>query len=333
MREELYVSGRHIAHIDPHLDIWGAPIAIYLFVGGLAAGLIFFANLFYLRGKANEYTMTVKVATLIPPVIIVIGLMLLIYDLHHKLYFWQLFLNFRINSPMSWGAWTLTVIMIPAIFWPLMYLDDIIEYLKNRNPKCRITGLLTWVNNLSKKIKILQNILDLARNNQKIMAYISIVLAIILGVYTGILLSAFNARPLWNTAILGPLFLTSGISTAAALLMWMTNNPKERKLFSKIDLVLISIELFLIVHMFMGMMAGTQTQYDTAMMFLGGSYTVTFWIGVVAIGLVFPAFLEILEFNHLKVPIWLPALLVLVGGLIFRFIMVYAGQVSSYNLF
>ena len=31
--------------------------------------------------------------------------------------------------------------------------------------------------------------------------------AVILGIYTGILLSAFNARPLWNTSILGPLFL------------------------------------------------------------------------------------------------------------------------------
>lgn len=333
MHEELYVSGRHLAHIDPHLEIWGAPIAIYLFIGGLAAGLILFANLFYLRGKEKEFTMTVKVSTLIPPIIIIIGLMLLIYDLHHKLYFWQLFLHFRISSPMSWGAWTLSIIMIPAIFWPLMYLDDIIEYLKERNPKCKITGVLIWANNIAKKIKILQFLIDLARKNQKMMAYVSIVLATVLGVYTGILLSAFNARPLWNSAILGPLFLTSGISTAAALLMWLSNNPKERKLFSKIDLLLIAVELFLIVHMFMGMKAGTETQYETAMMFLGGSYTVVFWIGVVAMGLVLPAFLEILELNHLKVPTWLPAILVLSGGLIFRFIMVYAGQASSYNIF
>ena len=38
---------------------------------------------------------------------------------------------------------------------------------------------------------------------------------IALGIYTGILLSAMVARPLWNSAILGPLFLFSGLSAAA----------------------------------------------------------------------------------------------------------------------
>ena len=35
-------------------------------------------------------------------------------------------------------------------------------------------------------------------------------------IYTGILLSSLGARPLWASGILGPLFLVSGLSTAAA---------------------------------------------------------------------------------------------------------------------
>jgi protein NrfD len=332
MTEQLFVSGRHIDHIDPVLTLWGSPIAIYLFLGGLAAAILIFANFFFLMGKADKYPMTAKVSTLIPPVIITFGLILLVYDLHHKLYFWQLLLNFRIESPMSWGAWTLTFIMIPAILWPLIYLRDIIEYLQERNPKCKITKILIWGEKMLDKFSIVKMIIDLAKKYQKLMAYITIVLSLILGVYTGILLSAFNARPLWNTAILGPLFLTSGISTGAALLMWLSKNHDEKRLFSKLDLILISVEIFLIIHLFMGMKAGPLVQVETAMLFLGGPYTAVFWVGIMGLGLIFPAVLEILELNHYKIPSWLPALFILAGGLAFRYIMVYAGQFSSYNL-
>jgi len=51
---------------------------------------------------------------------------------------------------------------------------------------------------------------------------------------------------------------------------------------------------------------------------------------VIILGLLFPAALEILELFGLKVPIVLPAILVILGGLIFRFIMVEAGQITRY---
>lgn len=332
MNETIITSGKHIPEIAPHLELWGSAIALYLFIGGLAAGLIFFANYFYLRGKSNKMVMTVKVAPIIAPIIIVIGLILLVADLHHKLYFWQLLLHLRMNSPMSWGAWTLSIIMIPAIVWPLYYLKDALDYLKERNAPQWLIGIYEWVYNLTQKISIVQWVLKVFEKNQKLISYLTIYLAIILGVYTGILLSAFNARPLWNTAILGPLFLTSGISTGAALLIWLSKDHKEIKRFSKIDLFLIAVELFFIIHMFMGMKAGSVAQVDAAMLFLGGPYTAFFWTAVVGLGLLFPALLEILELSGLKVPVWIPAFFVLLGGLIFRFIMVDAGQFSSFHI-
>jgi len=332
MEEIINVSGKMIPHVSPHLEIWGTVIALYLFFGGLAAGLIFFANFFYLKGKEDSMPMTVKVASMIAPIIIIIGLALLVYDLHHWMYFWQLFLHVRMESPMSWGAWTLSIIMIPAILWPLHYLEDIIEYLQERNPKCKITGLLIWANNLVKKLPVLPWVMKIFRNNRRVIAYLTIYLSIILGVYTGILLSAFNARPLWNSAILGPLFLTSGVSTAAALIMWLSNDPVERKMYSKIDLFLIAVELFFIIHLFMGMLSGGIAQVEAAQLFLGGPFTATFWVLIVGMGLVVPATLEILELSGFHIPIGIPAFLILLGGLIFRFVMVYGGQASSFNI-
>ncbi|KAA3628056.1 MAG: nitrite reductase, partial [Bacteroidetes bacterium] len=160
--------------------------------------------------------------------------------------------------------------------------------------------------------------------------WVMIVLAVILGIYTGIVLSAFNARPLWNNAILGPLFLTSGLSTGAAAIMWMSKNHEEQDTFRKIDLLLIVIELFFIIHLFMGFLAGPQVQQEAAQLFLGGEYTVPFWIFVVFLGLIFPGILEIMELRGYKIPVALPAALILIGGLIFRIIMVDAGQLTRY---
>jgi formate-dependent nitrite reductase membrane component NrfD len=156
------------------------------------------------------------------------------------------------------------------------------------------------------------------------------ILAIILGVYTGILLSAFNARPLWNTSILGPLFLVSGFSTGLAAIMWLSKNKKERKVLARLDLIFIAIELFLIIHLFMGFMAGTAVSTEAAQLFLGGPFTVSFWVFVVALGLIFPAILESLELWGYHIPHWLPPALLLFGGLMFRFVMVEAGQITRF---
>jgi formate-dependent nitrite reductase membrane component NrfD len=66
------------------------------------------------------------------------------------------------------------------------------------------------------------------------------------------------------------------------------------------------------------------------MLFLGGEYTAVFWIFVVGLGLVLPLFIEIVEARGVHVSAKIPALLVLFGGLILRFIVVDAGQTSRW---
>jgi formate-dependent nitrite reductase membrane component NrfD len=166
--------------------------------------------------------------------------------------------------------------------------------------------------------------------NRWYIAWPMAIYAVILGIYTGILLSAFNARPLWNTTILGPLFLVSGMSTGAATIILMSKNHEERRLIGRLDLLFIAVELFFIVHMIMGFLAGSEVQIQAAQLFLGGEFTVSFFVFVILLGLLLPAVLEVLELIGYKVPIVIPAILVLLGGLIFRFIMVEAGQITRY---
>jgi formate-dependent nitrite reductase membrane component NrfD len=311
MKEEIFVSGRMNQLIDPHLHIWHWQISLYLFLGGMAAGILAIAALYYIRGKEKDYSTAVRITPFLAPFLLVLGLIALFIDLRHKLFFWQLYTNIKLQSPMSWGAWTLMVITPVSFIWSALHIKDIF-------PKW------DW------KFKFLYDIEAFFNRYKKVLAWIMLIYAIILGIYTGILLSAFNARPLWNTSIMGPLFLSSGLSAGAAATLLLSKNKAERKQFAKIDLVLIGIELFLIVHMFMGFLASTQVQIEAANLFLGGPYTMSFWIFVVILGMLLPALLEIMELRKFHIPVVISPILVIFGSLMLRFIIVYAGQVSRW---
>lgn len=311
MKEELIISGRMNPGIDPYLNLWHWQIPLYLFLGGLAAGILFFAALYYILGKEKEMPTTVKWAPFLVPGALILGLIALFLDLKHKLFFWQLYTTIRLDSPMSWGAWTLMLVTPLSILWVASYMKEALPDWKWR---------FSW----------LETFEGLVIRHRMVLAWALLILAIILGIYTGILLSAFNARPLWNTSILGPLFLVSGLSTGAAATMWMSKNASERRRLSQIDLILIGIELFLITHLFMGFLASSAVQIEAAQLFLGGQFTVTFWVFVIVLGLIFPAVAEILELRGYHIPIAIPALAILIGGLMFRFIMVEAGQITRY---
>lgn len=311
MREEIIISGRLNPDIDPHLEIWHWHIPLYLFLGGLAAGILFFASLYTVLGQENKFRGAVRRAPIIVPFLLIIGLAALFLDLRHKPYFWQLYTTIKIQSPMSWGAWTLMAITPLSFAWVAIHIREFF-------PKW------DW------KFSILKELEKFLVKYKVYMAWVILFLSVILGIYTGILFSAFNARPLWNTSILGPLFLTSGLSAGAAVIILFSKRKGERINFAKIDIMLIGIELFLIVHMFMGFLASTEVQIEAANLFLGGAYTAPFWIFVVALGMVLPAVLEFLEIRKFHIPTVIPVVLVLFGSLMLRFIISYAGQISRW---
>lgn len=333
--EEVLLSGN--SSIEQATHTWHWHIPLYLFLGGIAAGLLFFSALYTLLGKENKYKTTVKTGPLIACIAIVIGLVALLLDLTHKPYFWRLYTTLRLESPMSWGAWTLMIITPLAFFWSASFFKEIIPKIRWQNFIVRMIFIIPckkadgdvnwdWRWNWLRKFELF-----ISRQRRNI-AKLMVVLAPVLGIYTGILLSAFNARPLWNTSILGPIFLVSGLSTAAALIMLLSRNHDEKKLFGKIDLAMIIVELFLITHLFMGFLASNAVQIESAMLFLGGEFTMPFWVFVIGLGLILPAILEYIEMRGIKIPTFIIAILVLIGGAMFRFIMVEAGQVSGYVL-
>ncbi len=312
MRELTITSGRNMHLIDPYLSIWGWQIPVYLFLGGLVSGILFFSTLYYIRGKADEMKTTVRVTPMLAPALLGLGLLALFLDLEYKLHVFRFYTNIRLQSPMSWGSWTLAAIFPLSIIWAAIHIEQVFP-------------------NWQWRYQWLKNAVEFFQKYGKVLAWVVMLYAMLLGMYTGILLSAFNARPLWNTSILGPLFLVSGLSTGVAFNILLSKNQREKHLLNQIDVMAIGVEIFLIIHMFMGFLASTREKIEAAGMFLGGPFTADFWVFVVGLGLILPALAELLEVRGKITDSKIPAVLVLIGGLILRFIIVGAGQLSHWT--
>ena len=319
MVEEILAHARANPKIDPFLSIWGAEISAYLFLGGLTAGIMVFAAAVIILRKEEAAPFTALRLPLLGVILLSLGMLMLFLDLERKLYVWRFYTTFQPSSPMSWGSWIL-ILVYPALI--LMVL----AYLRPGFPR-----LATWIESLPYAGPLARLTFDLAWTFRRSAAWLSLGLGIALGIYTGILLSAFNARPFWNTGLLGPLFLVSGLSTGAAVAVLGGRKSAEGHLFTRIDIGLIVFEMALVALLLINLWTGTRIQHDAVRNLFGGDYTMVFWLGFVALGLVLPLLLESvsLVWNRAWLTV-LPPLLILAGGYLLRDITVDLGQRTAW---
>jgi formate-dependent nitrite reductase membrane component NrfD len=337
---------RHNPMIDPALHIWGWEIPVYLFLGGLVAGLMVLSGQHIIRAQTRKDLQDCHCvqAPLLSMALLSLGMLALFLDLEHQLHVWRLYLTFEIESPMSWGSWILILVYPALIAAALMGMPDAMPWLVRRFPAFeRISQAMrsrtVWVRGVG---------------------FANMALGVLLGIYTGILLSALPARPLWNSAILGPLFLFSGLSTGAAtihmlsslvrreenpvefsdavltaLVHWVTperNPQKSAQALARVDNSFLTVELFLIVLYFIGMLSAGEAYQRAAALLLTGPYAAAFWVLVVGCGILVPLVLQFLQVQNRIRHTLAPALMVLAGGFALRVILVYAGQASHWTL-
>jgi len=313
--EQILITARDNPHVDPVMHIWGWEISVYLFLGGLTAGVMFFSALMLLLRKDEEAPFAVNGLALLAPVVLSIGMTALFFDLEFKFHVYRFYLTFQPTSPMSYGAWILI----------LVYPISILQILSTFREGYPVLGALVGDFAIGKWL------LDLGERYRRPIAWAAIPVAVGLGIYTGILLSAFSARPFWNTGLLGPLFLVSGLSTGAALTALIAREHEERRLFTLIDLGLIVVELGLVALLLINMATGPRLQMEALHHLLGGDYTVLFWGAFVALGLLVPLVLEWFEIKgRARQLAMLAPVLVLVGGYMLRVVAVNLGQETTW---
>lgn len=330
-------STRHNPGIDPVLHIWGWEIPVYLFLGGLVAGLMVLAGWHILKAGRSQEKVAYPYAPMLGVILLSLGMNALFLDLANKPNVWRLYLTFQPASPMSWGSWILLLVYPALLAAAVLHPPERVPFGQ------RLLELVRrWSAWMQERPRLVQAV-GLANLGG----------GIALGVYTGILLGAFGARPLWNSAILGPLFLFSGLSTAAALmhlLSMMGRNgtasfadaalagvfrllhpDRGGHAMVRADASFLTIELGIIALWIVGLLTATAVHHDAAMLIMGGPWTAGFWGGVIIAGILVPLVLQYLELAGRIRHTAIPAILVLIGGFVLRWILVDAGQFSRWS--
>lgn len=336
-------STRHNLLIDPVLRAWSWEIPLYLFVGGIVAGMMVIGGLAMLRtAKGDDTRSFFSMQTpLLGFVLMNIGMLALLLDLTHRLYVWRIYTTFQYQSPMAWGSWVLLVVYGVLMVSALIRLPDV----------------WPWLGRTVPVIKTLSDSLVAKTQWITALGWANIVLGVGLGIYTGILLSAMVARPLWNSAILGPLFLFSGLSAAAAMVhiavrifpgrpapqglvggafaaMWQPLGARAPRAGTenalvRADVGFLGVELVLLALLLLGLVTAGASQIAAAQILISGAYAPAFWGAIVFAGIVLPIALQLLELGHRIPHTVVPALLVLAGGFALRWVLVNAGQASQ----
>ncbi len=310
---------------------WGLPVVWYLFLAGVGAGALTASASVLLRGGgggfAGSHVEIARYGAFLAPLPVMLGSFLLIFELvSFEAGHWFRWLNIYkvINlSPMSIGTWLLTLFIGVSVVYAYTFLSNA-PFLGARRIPLR-----------------------------RALAWVAVPLGIATAVYTGVLLGAMPARPFWNSPILALLFMLSSISTGVALILLMRavlhrapageaalSYEESSYILTATDVLLIGFELMVIflfimyAHLTIG-----SVKEAVSVILPGGDLAPLFWFGVVLVGLLIPALIEL----YYVVPKLLyhrgfasPRIVdiavsgaVLLGGFLLRYVVVVAGQITG----
>jgi len=310
---------------------WGMPVILYLFLAGVGAGAVTVSSSVLLRGGGGgfgggHFTLA-RYGALIGPIPVMIGTFLIIFELGRPFRALNLFKVINL-SPMSIGSWLLLLFIFASLLYALTFLPTLVPGFGR-----------------------LADRLDSVR---KALAWVNVPLGIGVAVYTGIMLGAMPARPLWNSPILALLFLISALSTGVATIILARTlchkkssiPEKEHQyhqgayLLTASDVLLIGFEVMVIflfvlfAHLTVG-----NVKYAVSIILPGGDMAMLFWVWVVLVGLIMPVLAELVyvvpkllyqrDYSVPKTVEITVSIAVLIGGFMLRYIVVIAGQITG----
>jgi formate-dependent nitrite reductase membrane component NrfD len=258
-------------------------IVWYFFLGGIAGGAYFTAAIADTFGGSRDRNV-VRTGYILSLLMIGICGMLLILDLGTPSRFMNMLRSFKFWDPMSIGAWML------GVFGVFAFLSSALSLSADQGKAA-----------LRRKISL-----------------IGTIFGFFLASYTGVLLSA-TALPFWSDArLMGALFLASGASTgmaAISLLLYLSGDSAGEgfKKVKRADRFAILFEMVVLI-LFLVLLGSAAAPLTS------GHLAPLFWGGLVVLGLVIPLAIDLLGGRW--VPAVVPAVLVLVGGFILRYVIV-----------
>ena len=286
-----------------HPDYYGRPaikkpgwlwyIPAYFFVGGTSSGAYIVATLLDIRGR-DEDRDAVRYGHLIAFLGMLVSPLLLITDLGRPERFLNMLRVFKPRSVMNMGTWAL------LHFSSFAALATGLHVLEHFGIRLRAVRVLTWL---------------------------GIAPAMVVGTYTGVLLSATNV-PLWagNRLLMGPLFFSSALSSGIAAvrlalsLRGVSHHGTRRRLHSA-ETTVTSAEMLLTVGSLLVLRG-------LARPLVQGRWSTLQQVGSIGLGTLLPFVLNRFALEHRWVEAF-SAALTLAGGAMLRFSVTDAGEKSA----
>jgi formate-dependent nitrite reductase membrane component NrfD len=297
--------------VGPH---WGWLIVTYFFVGGVAGGCYLLATLIDLFGRREDRPLA-RLGYYIAFLGVLVSGLLLSADLGRPMRFWHMLIEsntyrpmFKPWSPMSIGSWALTIF---GLFTFLSFLAALAEDDRIRWPALRTIGA-RWP-----ALRRLRAPSALGR----VISVIGAIFGLYIAGYTGVLLAVTN-RPIWSdTPLLGMLFVVSGTSTAAALMLLLAHRsgwtmPSLTNLH-RMEAWVIVLELLVLVALLVSL--------GPVLIAWLNAWGVLLLL-VVALGLVWPLVLSSRAPRSGQLNLARAAPLVLLGSFLLRLVIVFSSQ-------
>ncbi|AXH64526.1 cytochrome c nitrite reductase subunit NrfD [Providencia huaxiensis] len=304
--------------------VWDWPIAVYLFLIGISAGLVVLAVLIrqYYPTAAGSDSTIMRTTLILAPTTIIFGLLILILHLTRPWTFWKLMFHYSPTSVMSMGVMLFQVYMAVLVIWLAKIYEKELIVLQQK-----------WL----PKLTLIPRVLTLLNRAMRFLDIVMLILAVLLGAYTGFLLSALKSYPFLNNPLLPALFLFSGISSGIAVslmaiaLRYRKNiHNTETAFLHRIEGFVIWLEIFLLAAFFVGLALGDDGKIRSLIAALGGGFwTWWFWIGVVGFGFIIPLlFKKWMDKGQGAVRVLIISGASLLGVFCLRFFVLYAGQLT-----
>ncbi len=286
---------------------WEPPIALYLFLGGLAGGILFLSAIFN-AFVIPDHTELFALPSLVAIGCVALGCIFLIVDLGQPGVFWRVWTTSK--SIIKWGATFLVIATLFALVFFLAYIGD------------------GW--------KFFAPLSDFLKPAATLCLSAAGFFGLCIMMYTGIMLSTLKAHAFWATPALPVLFTISATSTGcAAVVLSIGGWPAIQTLagleaanevleiMHVVDIILVIVELVVLLTMVLSFLgSGNVTAVKVAQRWVKGSYAIPFWVGMIGCGLCLPLMLYIFGGGSVIASEIIAPIFVLAGGCLLRFMVV-----------
>lgn len=285
---------------------WTWEIIVYFFLGGIAGGAYLVSSIADFIGLNSDKHL-IRSGRYLSLLCMLASPVLLIKDLGRPERFYRMLRILKFRSVMSIGTWAISFF---GLFCGLATAYQMAQ-----------DGLLNWFPLMARLLKVLPI---------KVIDVLGSFFGLVVASYTGVLLSS-TAVPLWARAkyVLGPLFVTSGLSTGLSALSLLLSfgraNDETIERLDTAETLAMTAELSLIGSLIpiLGPLAKPLFKGKTGAFFTAGT---------IGGGLILPLILKLLgrvsgrRTRSLTIS---TSILVLVGGLILRAVWILAGRTSA----